>query len=122
MSGAFKVTGDERLAATMHAAGDQLADLRAVNNRVGDLVAGAARPRVPIRSGRLASSLHPVAVADKVTITSSAPYAGPIHWGWPARHIVGRPFLSDAATSTEDVWVGMYFDEVQAAVNKVDGA
>jgi hypothetical protein len=121
----YQVDGARELRRTLKAAGDNLADLKAVNKRVGDLVVGAARPRVPVRSGRLVGSLRPAAAAAKVTIRAGSAglrYAGPIHWGWPAHHIAANPFLSDAATTTEDTWVGYYFDELQRLVGDVKGA
>lgn len=121
-SGVYQVTGAAELRKTLHAAGADLADLTAVNKRVGDVVATAARPRVPVRSGRLVGSLHPTVTAGKVTVSSSLRYAGPLHWGWPAHHVSANPFLSDAATSTEQAWVDLYFREVQDIVNQVEGA
>lgn len=118
----FVVHGGRELSRTMKQAAQDLADLKTVNKRVGELVAGAARSHVPVRSGRLVGSLRHAAAASAVTIGSSLRYAGPIHWGWPAHHIAADPFLSDAATSTEDVWVGYYFEEVQTIVNRVEGA
>jgi hypothetical protein len=121
----FEVHGAKELRRTLKQAGEDLADLKDVNKRVGELVASAARPRVPVRSGALAASIRPAAAAAKVTIRAGSaklPYAGPVHWGWPAHHITANPFLSDAATRTEETWVGFYFDELQAVVNKVEGA
>lgn len=125
MTGVYQVTGARELRRALKAAGDDLKDLKDVNKRVGDLVAGAARPRTPVRSGRLVGSLRPAAAAAAVRVRAggaSLRYAGPIHWGWPAHHIVGRPFLADAATSTEPEWVDLYFREVQDVVNKVGAA
>jgi hypothetical protein len=125
VSGVYQVTGAKELRRSLKQAGEDLGDLKDVNRRVGDLVIAAARPMVPVRSGQLAGSLRPAAAAAKVTVRAGSarlPYAGPVHWGWPAHHIRPNPFLSDAATRTEDTWVGYYFDELQAVVNKVDGA
>jgi hypothetical protein len=121
----FVVHGGAELRRTMKQAGDNLADLKAVNKRVGDVVADAARPRTPVKSGRLLASLRPAAATAKVTIRaggSSLRYAGPLHWGWPAHHLVGRPFISDAATGTEATWVDLYFRELQDVVDGVKGA
>lgn len=121
----FQVSGAAELRRTLKRAGDDLADLKAVNKRVGDVVATAARPRAPVRSGRLVGSLRPAAAAAKVTVRaggSTLRYAGPIHWGWPAHHIQGQPFLVDAAKNTEGQWVDLYFAELQHIVNKVEGA
>jgi hypothetical protein len=80
---------------------------------------------VPVRSGRLLGSLRPAAAAAKVTVRaggSTLRYAGPIHWGWPAHHITANPFLSDAATSSEETWVGFYFAELERVIDGVKGA
>jgi hypothetical protein len=125
MTGVYAVHGAKELRRTMKQAGDDLKDLKDVNRRVGELVASAARTRAPVRSGALAASIRPAAAAAKVTIRAGSkkvPYAGPIHWGWSAHGITANPFLSDAATRTEETWVEYYFEELQAIVNKVEGA
>jgi len=118
----FTVRGGEQLERTMRQAGEQLEDLAAVNRRVGDLVLGRARPRTPVRSGRLVASLSADAGTERVEMGSSLVYAGPIHNGWPAHNIRANPFLTDAARSSEDQWVGLYFDELQDAIAGVKGA
>jgi hypothetical protein len=125
VTGLYEVHGAKELRRTLKQAGDDLKDLKDVNRRVGDLVAGAARPHAPVRSGALAASLRPSAAAAKVTIragSAKVPYAGAVHWGWPAHHITANPFLSEAATRTEDTWVGYYFEELQVILGKVEGA
>ena len=105
----------------MAQAGDELLDLSAVNRRVGDLVLSRARPRTPVRSGRLVGSLSATADAGSVEMGSSLVYAGPIHNGWPARHIAANPFLTDAARSSQDQWVGLYADELDDIIAGVKG-
>jgi hypothetical protein len=122
MSGAFTTRGADELARTMHAAGDELADLSAVNGRVGDLILARARPRTPVRSGRLVGSLRAVGDVDDVALGSDLVYAGPIHNGWPAHHIAANPFLTDAATSSTDQWTGLYVSELEDVVGGVRGA
>jgi hypothetical protein len=61
---------------------------------MGVLLTDANR-RAPVLSGALRASGH----AGKGTViygSASVPYAHPIHWGWPARNIVGQPWLEDA--------------------------
>ena len=118
----FDIRGADVLASTMRAAGDELDDLTAVNNRVGELILARARPRTPVRSGRLVGSLRAVADTDDVGLGSDLVYAGPIHNGWPAHHIRANPFLTDAARSSEDQWVGLYVTELEGVVGGVRGA
>lgn len=48
------------------------------------------------------------------------PYAGPIHFGWPARNIEAQPFLWEAADDESDRVVSVYEDEVSKIVRKID--
>ena len=52
---------------------------------------------------------------------ASVPYAGAIHWGWPARNIRAQPFLTNAAASTEPTWVAQYLADIQKIVDQVRG-
>jgi hypothetical protein len=122
MTGAFNVTGGDDLTRTMREVGDDLADLTGVNERVGALILARARPRTPVRSGRLVGSLRAVADVDDVALGSDLVYAGPIHNGWPAHHITANPFITDATSSSEDQWVGLYVAELEDLVQGVKGA
>lgn len=96
-------------------------DLKDANAAVAALVAHAAAPRAPRRTGRLASSVRGNRSAGRATVSAGGatlPYAGPIHWGWPSRHIDGQPFIVDTALATEPVWLPMYERNVQDAVDK----
>ena len=52
---------------------------------------------------------------------ATVPYAGAIHWGWPARNISAQPFLTDAAKATEPTWTRQYLSDIQKIVDKVKG-
>lgn len=69
--------------------------LRSANRTAATLVKDAADP--PVRSGRLARTVGVVAgVRDAVVKAGTAttvPYAGPVHYGWPARGIPPNPFI-----------------------------
>ena len=120
-----EVRGAKELRKTLKAAGDNLADLKDVNQAVGNMVATTARGLAPHRSGALAGSIRAARAVGAVTIragSGSIPYAGPIHWGWPARNIAAHPFLSDAATSTEAAWTQLYMDELDKIIDRVEGA
>jgi len=119
-----QVVGAKELRKTMKAAGDDLGDLKAVHQAVGNMVVGVARGLAPVRTGALAGSIRTTKAAGGIALKAGSagiPYAGPIHWGWPARGIKAQPFLSDAATSTEEAWIRFYEEEMDKILEKVEG-
>lgn len=121
----IKVEGGARLRRTLRQAGSDLQDLAAAHSATAALVANAGRARAPKVSGRLAGTIRPSGTKTKAVVRAGfarVPYAGPIHWGWPARNITAQPFLSDAATSTEPAWQNIYLQAVDRAISKVEGA
>jgi uncharacterized protein YcsI (UPF0317 family) len=120
-----RVEGLDRLIRTLKKAGRDISDLTEAHARAGRTVAAAAIGRVPRRTGKLAATIRPAKQARRARVMAgraAVPYAGPIHWGWPARHISSQPFVSEAATATEPEWTADYRDEVVAALAKVKGA
>lgn len=119
------VEGLATLTRTMRQAGVDISELKDASKAAGDIVTAAASALAPRRSGRLASSVRPSKLAAGVRVSvgkASVPYAGPIHWGWPARGITAQPFISNAATQTEPMWTAAYRKDVEAALAKVRGA
>jgi hypothetical protein len=53
---------------------------------------------------------------------AAVPYAGPIHWGWPARRITAQPFIQEAAVATQPAWENAYLEDMQRVVDRVKGA
>lgn len=73
-------------------------DLKQVHGRAAANVQQAVN--APVRSGKLAASVRSSGQVGAGVIRAgkaSVPYAGPIHWGWPARNIKANPFLVTAA-------------------------
>jgi hypothetical protein len=77
--------------------------LKETHREAGRIVANAAIPLAPVRSGRLVKTIrsNPTQRQGRVAIgngraTGGVPYAGPIHFGWPARRITPQPFVYDA--------------------------
>jgi hypothetical protein len=99
---------------------DLLPHLRAAHQAVARTVTAAARPRAPHRTGRLAASVRPGATVAGALVRAGngrVPYAGPIHYGWPARHIAAHPFVIDAARSTEPVWTAAYLADIERTLS-----
>lgn len=123
--GTVRIEGLDELVRTMRRAGDDLSDLKDANTRAANIVAARAEQLAPKRTGRLAGNIRPAKQAGRARVmagSSSVPYAGPIHWGWPARHIAENPFLSNAAVETQPEWLTAYTEDVQTALDKVRGA
>lgn len=119
------VEGLRDLVRTLKAAEQDLDDLKAANRAAAQVVADAARARAPRRSGRLAGTGRPGNAARRATVTfgrASVPYANPIHWGWPRRHIKAQPFLVEAARATRFQWMDAYLENLQKILDSVKGA
>ena len=70
---------------------------------LGLIVVSAAQPATPTLEGTLRGTVRAGRGKTKAVIRAGgarAPYAGVIHYGWPARNIRARPFLADAVQAT----------------------
>lgn len=97
-------------------------DLKEANAAVAAFVANEAARRAPVRSGRLAASVRGNRAVGRAQVRAGGarvPYAGPIHYGWPARGIEPRPFVPDAAQATEGAWLPLYEAALQRAVDSI---
>jgi len=120
----LEVKGARELRRTLARAGHDLGDLQTANAAISTYVATASKTAAPRVSGRLAGSVRGnKAKASAVVRAGSAgvPYAGPIHWGWPARNIAPQPFLVETAHKTEPQWRLMYLTAIDTVLGKVKG-
>mgnify|MGYP001417864432 CR=1 FL=1 len=93
----FRITGLRETLRAMEKAGADAESMRDLMHSIGMTVVQAANP--PRVSGTLAGT--PCAgrglfMAGVRAGTAAFPYAGPIHYGWPARNIAPQPFLTAA--------------------------
>src|SRR4051812_32251978 len=120
-----KVDGLRRLQRELKAAGESLDDLKDANAKAGRIVADEAGRRAPRgATGRLAGSGRASRAAGRAQVvfgSAAVPYAGPIHWGWPARGIEAQPFATEAAEGTRGEWLDVYLDELQQIADNVGG-
>lgn len=103
--------------------GDDLEDLKDVNQAVAGLVAQVATATAPRRTGTLAGTVRGNRAASKAVITAgraSVPYAVFVHWGTAS--MSRQPWVSEAASDTEPRWLALYQDGMQKAADKVRGA
>lgn len=127
---AVSVTGGRELRKAFKSAGDDMADLRLLHKSLADDVAGTAKTKVPVKSGRLQRSVRGAGTKtfaavragnNRVSGPSSVPYAGPIHFGWarPRNPIRPQPFLYEALDERRKQVVDRYNREVRRKVRKV---
>lgn len=118
-----RVEGARELRRALKRAGVDLADLKEANARVSAYVAGIAASRAPRRSGALAASTRGNKAAGRASVSAGSArlaYAGPIHWGWPARGIKPQPWIADTAQQTEAIWLADYSRAIDAVIKKVE--
>lgn len=120
-----KVEGLNTLRRTMREAGVSLQDLKDAHADVARTVVHAAIPRTPHRTGALAATLRGTGQQGAAVVRAgraSVPYAGPIHWGWPSRHIAAQPFLWDAIEASKSEWTGQYLHALEQIIHDIEGA
>jgi hypothetical protein len=125
MAAGVRVEGARELRRTLKRAGVSVEDLKDANQAAGNIVAAAGRVSAPRRTGALPSSVRASRAAASATVRAGGartPYAGVIHWGWPAHGISAQPWLSEAATSTESAWTAAYEAGVEKLLATIKGA
>jgi hypothetical protein len=120
-----QVEGARQLRASLKRAGVGVTELKAAHAEVAKLVEDRARPEAPRRSGRLAASMRSSGTQSAAVVRAggaAVPYAGPIHFGWPARHITANPWILDAAEAARDSWENVYLSHIEDLIQLVEGA
>jgi len=108
-------------------AGEGITELKQLHRAIADDVAGTARTLVPVRTGRLKSTIRGAGLQTKALVRvgnnrkslSGVPYAKPIHFGWAARHIKPQPFLYDALDERRQDVIDTYNKEVNDLIKQV---
>lgn len=119
-----RVDGLRTLKRNLKAAGVSLQDLKEAHAEVAALVVRAAAPRAPRRTGALLASTRGSGTQAAAVVRAgraAVPYAGPIHWGWPARGIKAQPWLYDAAQASQEEWTGKYLAALKTIIDDIEG-
>jgi hypothetical protein len=125
----IKVEGLKDALYALKQIGVPTAEVSAASQEAADIVASTARTLVPVRSGRLRSSIKSRKQARKVLISagnnSSIPYANPIHFGWyydknnfVKKNILPNPFFAKALGLTRNEVYKTYFININKLFNK----
>ena len=102
---------------------DSRNDMKETHRRAGQIVVDGAARLVPVRSGALLASLKsaPTQRQGRVRVGSAAvPYAGPIHFGWPARHIQPNPFIYEVLDGRRQEVYALYAERISQLVVKYE--
>jgi hypothetical protein len=122
---AVRVEGLGPFIRAMREAQVDLDDLKDATQKAGTIVLAAAMSRAPRRTGALAASGRANRAARKAIVrfgSARVPYAGPIHWGWPRRHIAAQPFAIDAARASEPTWLAGFARDIERIAAHVEGS
>lgn len=102
--------------------GDDLRDeMKSTHKAAAEVIVEGSKRYVPVRSGQLAASIRAIATrtSGKVRAGSAAvPYAGPIHFGWPARRIKPQPFIYDAMDVRRQEVYDIYAKRIYGLIDK----
>lgn len=115
------VTGADDLRKALRQFDDGTADLKKTHADAAKIVEERAVQLVPRRSGALAGSIRSTGQARQGVVRSgraSVPWAGPIHFGWPARNIAPQPFLYDALDERSGEVIAAYQKHVSELISK----
>ena len=117
----IKIQGGKELRRELRKMGDDMQDLKELNLDVATIVSERAKDIVPRRTGNLADTLRPSGTKTAGRVRSGfkrVPYAGVIHFGFPARGIKPQPFLYDALDQRRDEVLDRYFQGVKKIQKK----
>jgi len=98
-------------------------DLKSTHKEAAQIVVNGAIRYVPVRTGALAASMRAASTmtSGKVRLgNSKVPYAGAIHFGWPARRIKPQPFIYDALDGRRNEIATLYRERIFQLVKKYD--
>jgi hypothetical protein len=99
-----------------------LDDLKAAHAEVARMVERSAAAAAPHRTGALARSLRSSGTKTEAVVRAGGakvPYAAPIHWGWPKRHIEASLFITKPAADTEPQWLPVYLAALEAIIDAI---
>jgi hypothetical protein len=96
----FRVEGLKKLTRELQALGLDVDDLKGAFSKIASEGAHLAAGFAPKRSGALAGTIRGNNAKNKAVVSAGrgrgVPYAGPINYGWPKRHISAAGFMQKA--------------------------
>jgi hypothetical protein len=93
------------------------------NKQVAEIVINESKKYVPFLTGALAAAIRNASTKKSAKVRAgnvAVPYAGPIHFGWPARSIKPNTFLYEAIDARKSEVANRYSELVSDLVTKYD--
>lgn len=119
----IRVEGLREVVRDLQKLGTEAKDLKDAFKGIGNLVADEAKSLAPKLSGALAGSIKASNTKNKSDVRAGGakiPYAGVIHYGWPAHGIEPHSFLTTAAGNKQREVVERLDDELHGIIKKLD--
>jgi HK97 gp10 family phage protein len=126
--GSIKVEGLRETIKSLQALGAEKSEIVDANLQAAQSLVDAARPMVPVRSGKLAASLRPSKTVNYAQVAvgkAKVPYAGAIHWGWfydrknnKPKNIKPNPFMARALGQNYERIMAQYNETMQKLIDK----
>lgn len=114
----IEVKGVREVQAAMRGLEVDAKDLSAAHKAVVTKLVPGIALRSPRRSGRLASSWRAAATKTRGKLTSTAPYAGVIEYGWAAHGIEPARMVRETIEGSTDEILATYADELAKLAEK----
>ncbi len=113
---AVEIIGGTKLRRALDEAGPEAIEgLVKINMQASQDVAEEAERRVPVRSGRLQTSIKAFGTKSGARVTAgkkALPYVFPIMFGWQSRNIEPNPFLYDALDARRNEILAAYEKQI----------
>jgi hypothetical protein len=93
------------------------------NKQVAEIVINETKKYVPVLTGALAAAIRNASTKKSAKVRAGnvgVQYAGPIHFGWPARSIKPNTFLYEAIDARKSEVANRYAELVSDLITKYD--
>ena len=128
MQAAIQIEGGAKLRRAFRDAEAGMEDLKDLHKSLADDVAGTAKTKVPVRTGRLQRSIRGSGTKTAARVragnnrksgATAVPYAPVIHFGFGRRNIKPQPYLYEALDDRRQDVIDAYNDEVRSLIRRV---
>jgi hypothetical protein len=122
MQAAIQIEGGAKLRRAFRDAEAGMEDLKDLHKSLADDVAGTAKTKVPVRTGRLQRSIRGSGTKTAARVragnnrasgATAVPYGPAIHFGWSRRGIKPQPFLYEALDDRRQDVINDYNAEIR---------